>query len=329
MSLLEYSKSYVPQYLDLVEIDKKHNKIHWHEEEVGLTTDMKQWRTDFITPAEKSLIKNILRLFTSSDVVVGQAYYEKVIPQIKNNEARNMLGGFAAREAIHQRAYALLSDTLGFGESFYFEFLDYQEMNEKFEFMNEEIGDSLYDFAVYLAKQILIEGVSLFASFAMLLNFDRSGKLPGMCDVVRWSQADEGVHIEGNSLLLRIFLDENPSIVDDKFKKAIYKTARELVRLEDAFIDKAFEFGEIDNLDKEDVKQYIRYVTDFRLLQIGLKPNWEIEKNPLDWIDSAMQSSHANFFERSVTTYAKANLTGSFESGYQAVSDVFNGNQSD
>ena len=135
MSLLEYSKSYVPQYLDFVQISKDHEKIHWHEDEVSLSTDMQQWRSGKISDAEKSLVRNILRLFTTSDVAVGQGYYEKLIPVIKNNEARNMLGSFAARESVHQRAYALLSDTLGFGEDFYYEFLQYQEMAEKFEFM--------------------------------------------------------------------------------------------------------------------------------------------------------------------------------------------------
>lgn len=316
MSLTKYSESYTPTYHQFVEITKKHEKVHWTEDEVSLSTDVEQWKTGRITEAERDLIANILRLFTTSDVVVGQAYYEKIIPVIKNNEARNMLGSFAAREAIHQRGYALLSDTLGFGESFYFEFLEYAEMKEKYEFMIEDIGRSHADFAGYLAKQTLIEGVNLFASFAMLLNFDRLGKLPGMVDVVRWSQQDEQIHIEGNCAVFNQFIEEHPNIINDEFKKDIYRTARKLVKLEDAFIDRAFALGGVSNLDPEDVKQYVRYVTDYRLGQLGLKPNWRIKKNPLPWIDEIMQSSHTNFFERSVTAYQKANLDGSFEPAY-------------
>lgn len=212
--------------------------------------------------------------------------------------------------SIHQRAYALLSDTLGFGEDFYWEFMDYHEMKEKHEFMVEQIGKSYHDFAVYLAKQTMIEGVNLFASFAVLLNFDRLGKLPGMCDIVRWSMIDESIHIEGNCALFREFLDEHPSIVNDEFKKEIYETARTLVKLEDSFIDRVFKLGGVSNLDKEDVKKYVRYVTDYRLNQLGFKKNWHVKDNPLDWIDSMMGKTFSNFFEREVVEYSKNNLTG-------------------
>lgn len=316
MTLTKYSEVYTPTYHELVEITKKHEKVHWHEDEAKLGIDMQQWKSNKITTEEKELISNILRLFTTSDVVVGQGYYEKLIPVIKNNEARNMLGSFAAREGIHQRAYAMLSDTLGFGEDFYWQFMEYDEMKEKYEFMNSSIGKSYEEFAVYLAKQILIEGVTLFASFAILLNFDRLGKFPGMCDIVRWSMIDEGIHIEGNTALLHEFLEEHPKLVTDVFKKDVYNLARRLVELEDLFIDRAFKIGGVENLDKKDVKRYIRYVADYRLNQLGFKKNWHVKENPLDFIDGLMASTHGNFFERSISEYQKANLNGSFEGAY-------------
>lgn len=322
MSLTKYSEVYTPSYHNFVNISKKHEKVHWTEDEAKLGIDVTQWKNGKITDAEKDLISNILRIFTQSDVNVGQAYYEKLIPVIKNNEARNMFGSFAAREATHQRAYALLSDTLGFGENFYFEFLEYQEMKEKHEFMTEQIGKTQKEFAVYLAKQTMMEGISLFASFAMLLNFDRLGKLPGMCDIVRWSMVDESIHIEGNCALFREFLDEHPTIVDDVFKKEVYRTARKLVKLEDSFIDRAFKLGGVDNLDKEDVKKYVRYVADYRLQQLGFKKNWHVKENPLEWIDSMMGKTFGNFFEREVVEYSKANLEGEFSDAYLMYQEV-------
>lgn len=316
MSLTTYNTVYTPEYHNLVDITTRHEKVHWSEHDAKLGADVTQWKNGKITDEEKALVSNILRLFTQSDVNVGQAYFDKLIPVIKNNEARNMMGSFAAREGTHQRAYALLSDTLGFGEDFYWEFMEYAEMKEKHEFMIEQIGKSYHDFAVYLAKQTMIEGVNLFASFAILLNFDRLGKLPGMCDVVRWSMIDESIHIEGNTALFREFLDEHPNIVNDEFKKEIYETARILVKLEDSFIDRAFKLGGVSNLDKEDVKKYVRYVTDYRLNQLGFKKNWHVKNNPLDWIDSMMGKTFSNFFEREVVEYSKNNLSGSFDNAY-------------
>lgn len=309
--LTDYSEVYTPTYLDLVEITKSHERSHWIADEVDLSQDVTQWKSGMITTEEKGLIRNILRLFTTSDVAVGQGYYDKLIPVIKNNEARNMLGSFAGREGEHSRAYALLSDTLGFGEEFYYEFLEYSEAKEKVEFMCEDIGTTARDFAVYLAKQTLIEGVTLFASFAMLFNFDRLGKCPGMTDVVRWSIQDESIHLQGNTALFRLFLDENPNIVDDKFKKLVYKTARQLVKLEDAFIDKCFEMGGVSNLTADEMKEYVKYVADYRLSQLGFKPNWNVEVNPIPWIDAMISGrTHAGFFERSVIAYEKDNLVG-------------------
>ena len=316
MSLIEYSEVYSPKYHGLVEINIKHEKVHWYEHEAKLNADVEQWKSGKITPEEKNLVSNILRLFTQSDVNVGQGYYEKIIPYIKNNEARNMLGSFAAREATHQRAYALLSDTLGFGEDFYYEFLKVQEMKEKHDFMIEDIGKGHSDFAKYLAKQTLTEGVSLFGMFEILLNFDRIGKLPGMSDIVRWSMVDESIHVEGNTTLFRIFIDEHPKIVNEDFKKDIYSCARKIISLEDAFIDNAFKTGGASNLTKEEVKKYIRYVADYRLNQLGFKKNWNISKNPTPWIDMLMAKTHGNFFERSVVEYSKANLSGEFVGAY-------------
>lgn len=314
--LTEYSKVYSPVYHDLVEITKDHERVHWTESEVKMGADVEQWKQGKITAKEKDLISNILRLFTASDVAVGSNYYDRIIPVIKNNEARNMLGSFAGREGTHQRAYALLSDTLGFGEDFHWEFFQYHEMVEKYEYMVSQTDDTHAGFASFLAKQTLVEGVNLFASFAILLNFDRLGKLPGMCDVVRWSQIDEGIHLQGNTTLFRIFLDEHPEIVTEDFKREIYLCAQRLVELEDAFIDKAFELGGMDNVSKDDIKLYVRYVTDYRMNQLGFKKNWNIKVHPIPWIDALMGKTFGSFFEREISEYAKDNLSGSFAGAY-------------
>lgn len=313
MSLLNYSEVYSPTYTSFVDISKRHERAHWTSDEVKLQQDVEQWKTGKITDDEKYLIKNILRLFTQSDLNVGAGYLDKLIPYVKNNEARGMLTSFACREFEHQRAYALLSDTLGLGEDFYHEFLEYSEMKEKHEYMIEDIGKGHADFAKYLAKQTLVEGVSLFAMFVMLLNFDRNGKLPGMSDINRWSFSDESIHVEGNCLLFRKFLEEHPRIVNDEFKKDIYDSIRQLIDLEDKFIEKCFSLGGVKGLTEQEVKDYIRYVANYRLTQLGLKPNWaEIDKNPIPWVDSIMGSTFGNFFERTISEYSKGNLSGEF-----------------
>ena len=318
--LLEFSQTYKPfHYPWAVEITQRHEKAHWIEDELDLSEDVNDWKGGKITPTEKAYITNILRLFTQSDVAVGQNYYDQFIPKFKNNEVRNMLGSFAGREGVHQRAYALLNDTLGLPDEEYHAFLEYKEMADKINYMMESDVSTMRGLGLSLAKSVFNEGVALFASFVMLLNFQRFGKMKGMGKVVEWSIRDESMHVEGNSKLFKTFCKEHARIIDDEFKKEIYEMARQIVKLEDKFVELAYKLGEIEGLDMAEVKQYIRYITDRRLLQLGMKPNFKVKDNPLPWLEWVLNGAdHTNFFENRVTEYEVAGLSGNWEDAYAA-----------
>lgn len=292
-------------------IDEEHEKMHWIKDEVALGEDLSLWKSNKITISDKIFIQQILRMFTTQDVVVGSFYYDILIPIFKNNEIRNMLGGFAAREKIHQAAYALLNNTLGLPESDFAAFLEYKEMKDKAEFALEADPSTLEGLGKALAKGVFNEGVSLFASFVMLLNFQRHGKMMGMCKIVEWSLKDETKHCEGVSKLFREVCEEFPYIVTDEFKRSIYDMAREIVKLEDAFVDLVYSEHDIEGLKKEEVKEYVRYIADRRLVQLGLKENFKVEHNPLPWLNWIISApQHANFFETRSADYEVAGLQG-------------------
>jgi glutaredoxin 3 len=229
-----------------------------------LQDDLAQWQGGKLTPQEKNHITQILRLFTQSDVAVGTNYLEHYIQKFKNNEIRAMLTSFANREFVHQRSYALLNDTLGLPEEEYSAFLKYKQMSEKIDFMSQIDTNSHAGLAKAIARSVMNEGMSLFSAFAMLLNYQRFGKMKGMCEIVEWSVRDETMHCEGMVKLFREFCNEHPRIVTDEFKKDIYEMFRQGVALEDAVTDAAFEMGEIQGLKAADVKKYIRYIADRR-----------------------------------------------------------------
>jgi ribonucleoside-diphosphate reductase beta chain len=154
----------------------------------------------------------------------------------------------------------------------------------------------------------------LFSSFAILLNFPRFGKMKGMGQIVTYSIRDESLHVEAMTKLFREFIQENIDIWTDDFKKEIYQACREMVTLEDKFLDLVFQMGDIEGLTKEEMKQYIRYIADRRLLQLGLKPNYGVKDNPLNWIDDVLGVEHQNFFEGRATTYMKAGIKGNMDS---------------
>ena len=312
MSVLIESKTYKPfKYPWAVEKAGAHEKVHWGEWEAKLQDDVAQWNNGKLTDVERNHITQILRLFTQSDVQVGTNYLESYIPKFKNNEIRAMLTSFANREFVHQRSYALLNDTLGLPEEEFSAFLEYQEMSDKIDFMADLDTNSKGGLAKAVARSVINEGMSLFSAFVMLLNYQRFGKMRGMCEIVEWSVRDETMHCDGMVKLFRTFCEENPRIVNDYLKSNIYQMVRDAVALEDKVIELAYEMGDLEGLSQEEVKQYIRYIADRSLIQLGLKGNYKVKENPLPWVDWVIAGdSHKNFFEGVVTDYNAAGMEG-------------------
>lgn len=297
-----------------MEAAELHEKIHWGRWEADLSEDLKDWKSNKISKEDKDFIQQVLRLFTQTDSQVGSFYIDYLLPKFKNNEIRNMYLAFANREGEHQRAYSLLTDTLGLPDTEYFKFLEYKEMSNKIDFLKNVDIETEQGTALALATAIFSEGVSLFGSFAMLLNYQNKpyGIMKGMCSVVEWSIRDESEHVEGHCKVFRQLVKEYPGIVNNKFKASIYNMARVVYELEKAFIDLAYREGGPKNLTKEDLLQYIRYLIDRRLIQLGLKGNFNEKENPLKWLDWTVSGvSLDNFFEKKVTEYSGEGLIGS------------------
>jgi glutaredoxin 3 len=315
--LTSFSKAFKPfQYPWAMQISEEHEKIHWGTWEAKLQDDVNQWKGNGLTDQERDFITQILRIFTQSDVAVGGNYCDIFIKEFKNNEIRNMLLSFANREGTHQRAYALLNDTLGLAEKEYSAFLKFDQMREKIEFMTEApegLGKTTH-LAFELARSVCNEGMSLFSAFVMLLNFQRFGKMKGMCEIVEWSIRDESTHVEGMTKLFQEYCKEHPRVVTDKLKSYIYTNYEKAVELEDALVDLVFQGVELQGLTAQEVKTYVRYLADRRLLQLGLKPVFGQKNNPLKWLDWVVSGDdHSNFFESVVTQYSANGLVGEWD----------------
>lgn len=316
MSITTKRHTYKPfSYPWAYEYFKLQNKLHWLPDEVPMSGDVVDWKKN-LSDKEKNLITQILRFFTQGDIDVAEGYYDKYMPILgKTPEIRMMLGSFAAMEGVHIDAYSHLLTTLGFEDKEYEAFTQYKAMADKHDFFALHDPSNLEEIARTLAVYSAFgEGLQLFSSFIILLNFPRHGKMRGMGQIVTWSVRDESLHVEGMIKLFRTLLEENPNIITPGFKKSIYDACRKMVDLEDSFIDLAFEQGGIDGLGPQDVKAYIRYIADRRLISLGLKGHYGIKTNPLPWVEEILNGvEHANFFENRSTEYSKASLTGSWD----------------
>ena len=312
MSLLGTRDYYKPfEHPWMFDYYSQQNQMHWFPEDVPLHNDVKDWQT--MTAEEKNLLTQIFRLFTQSDVDVSSGYVDRYMKIFKKPEARMMMGSFNNMESIHQHAYSLLLDTVGMPEVEYKAFADYEAMAAKHEYIDSvkvAKGDKRSIAKALAVYSGFTEGLQLFSSFIILLNFPRFGKMKGMGQIITYSIRDESLHVEAMTKLFREFIQENIEIWDDDFKAEIYQACREMVDLEDRFLDLVFEQGNIEGLTKAEMQKYIRYIADRRLLQLGLKPNYNIKDNPLNWLDDVLGVEHQNFFEGRATTYMKAGMRG-------------------
>jgi len=291
----------------------KHEQSHWLHTEVPMNEDVKDWKKK-LTKEEKQFLTHIFRFFTQGDIDVAGGYVKNYLPYFSQPEVRMMLLGFAAREALHVAAYSHLIETLGLPDTTYNEFLAYQEMKDKHDYVlaisdkNGTKENTALHIAVFSA---FTEGMQLFSSFVMLLNFPRHGKMKGMGQIVTWSIVDETMHAENMIKLFRTYINENREIWNDELKSNIYTIAEKMVELEDRFIDLAFGVTEMEGLTIDELKKYIRYIADRRLISLGMKGIFKVKRNPLPWVEEMINApTHTNFFENRATDYAKGAQSG-------------------
>ena len=310
--LLMPSKTYKPfRYPWAYEFWRRQQQIHWMPEEVPLGEDLKDWASK-LTDVEKNLLSQIFRFFTQSDVEVGGNYMENYMPLFKPVEVRMMLSAFSNMETIHIAAYALLLETIGMPDSEFSAFMEYDEMVAKHDYLGqfgvETDKDILTSMAVFGG---FTEGLQLFASFAMLMNFPRLNKMKGMGQIVSWSVRDESLHCEGMIKLFHTFAKETGALTAS-VKDDIVDCCKTVVKLEDKFIDLAFEMGPVEGMTAEDIKRYIRYIANWRLKQLGLPTVYAgVDEHPLPWLTEILNGvEHANFFEARATEYSKGATEG-------------------
>ena len=294
-------------------------RVHWLPEEVPLADDVKDWHRS-LSAGEQNLVTQIFRFFTQSDVEVNNCYMKHYSQVFKPTEVLMMLSAFSNIETIHIAAYSHLLDTIGMPELEYSAFLKYKQMKDKYDYMQGFTVSSKHEIAKTLAAfGAFTEGLQLFASFAILLNFPRFNKLKGMGQIVSWSVRDETLHCLSVIRLFRVFIQENPEIWTDALRSELTQVCATIVEHEDAFIDLAFELGSVEGLDAHQVKTYIRFIADRRLTQLGLDPLYHVERNPLPWLDDMLNAvEHANFFENRSTEYSRASTAGTWEEAFES-----------
>jgi len=286
----------------------------WLHTEIPMSGDVKDWN-EKLKPAEKNLVGNILLGFAQTECAVSDYWTQKVVGWFPKHEIQQMAMMFGSQETIHAVAYSYLNETLGLED---FEaFLHEPATAERFDNLVSYdgtdpvgIGKSLAVFSAFA------EGVSLYSAFAVLYSFQLRNLLKGVGQQMKWSVRDESLHSKMGCRLFRHMCKEKPMLLK-ACKPHIEDAAQTMVELEEKYIDKMFEMGDLENLTKYDLKQFIRKRTNEKLKELGYKGIFEYDdkgaKN-LDWFYHLTGGhTHTDFFAIRPTDYSKANEGEDFE----------------
>ena len=319
MSLLKERVVYKPfEYPKAFDYYMKQQQAHWLWTEVPMAQDVTDWKTT-LKDHEKNIVGGILKGFAQTETVVNDYWTGLVTGWFRKPEVIAMATTFGCFETIHAEAYSLLNEQLGLDN--FAEFLEDETTMAKIEsLMNvrdahdgtpnwHERAKSLAIFSAFT------EGVNLFSSFAVLLSYKMRNLLKGVGQIVEWSVRDESLHSEAGCWLFRTLMKEHPEFKTDKLVKEIEEAAHLALKLEFDFIDKVFEMGDLENLGKDELKNFIRHRVNTKMADLGLKPiipAEEIDKGALKtmkWFDAVIAGKQqTDFFANRVTNYAKGHL---------------------
>ena len=296
------------EYDQAHEFLKAQQRVHWLPEEVTLAADVNDFKLK-LTESEKNLIGQILKSFAQTETHVEDYWSSYVSHWFPKPEIQSMAVTFGSFESIHAEAYSLLNESLGLDN---FEaFMDDEEARNKIERLQQVKAGTMDEIAQSLAIfSAFTEGVNLFSSFAILMSFQMRNLMKGMGQIVAWSVRDESLHSKAGCWLFTQLLKERPELDTIDLRLKVTEACQISVDLEFAFIDKVFEMGNLDNLSKEQLKNFIQARANEKMVELGYKPVYTIDEKLLDeiaWFGQITSGvEQQDFFAQRPSAYSKS-----------------------
>lgn len=313
MGIFDKRVSYKPfEYPEVLQFTDAINKSFWVHSEVDFTADIQDFHSQ-LDLHEKNAIKNSLLAIAQIEVSV-KTFWGNLYTHLPKPEFNGLGSTFAECEFRHSEAYSRLLEVLGYNEDFT-SVVKVPAVKERIDFLGNVLkfaNSSTPKEYVYslLLFSILIENVSLFSQFAIILSFTRfKGYLKNVSNVIGWTSVDEQIHANAGIYLINKIREEQPDLLTDSDIEDIYTLVDQSVELEAKLLDWIFEMGEIDNISKEDLYNFMKYRVDDSLKKIGMKTRYNItpeQYRPMVWFEEEVfANSMDDFFAKRPTDYTK------------------------
>lgn len=303
MGIFDKRVNYKPfEYPEILQFVEAINKSFWVHSEVDFTADVQDFQSQ-LEPHEKNAIKNALLAIAQIEVSV-KTFWGNLYNHMPKPELNGLGATFAECEFRHSEAYSRLLEVLGYNDEFN-NVIQIPAVKKRIEFLSNVLKHSNSStpkeyVSSLLLFSILIENVSLFSQFAIILSFSRfKGYMKNVSNIIAWTSVDEQIHANAGIYLINKIREEQPELLTEKDIEDIYALVDESVQLEAEILDWIFELGEIERISKENLLNFMKYRVDDSLKKINIKTRYNVtpdQYRPMVWFEEEVFANAMNDF---------------------------------
>lgn len=313
MGLFDKRVNYKPfEYPEVLQFTSAINKSFWVHSEVDFTADTQDFHSH-LTPAERNAVKRALLAIAQIEVAV-KSFWGNLYNHLPKPELNGLGSTFAECEFRHSEAYSRLVEVLGYNDEFE-KLIEVPVIKERIEYLSNVLKNTKsndkqeYSIALILFT-ILIENVSLFSQFAIILSFTRfKGWMKNVSNIIAWTSVDEQIHANAGIYLINKIKEEYPEVLSEETLSRITDMVKESIAIEEQILDWIFEEGDVDILNKKDLSNFIKFRVDESLNKIGLPSQYFIsaeQYRPMRWFEEEVfANSLDDFFAKRPVDYTK------------------------
>lgn len=313
MGLFDKRINYKPfEYPEILQFTEAMNKSFWVHSEIDFTADTQDFHS-YLTPKERNAVKHSLLAIAQIEVAV-KSFWGNLYQHFPKPELNGLGSTFAECEFRHSEAYSRLVEVLGYNDDFE-KLIEVPAIRERIDYLTKALSTtkstdkSEYAIALILFT-ILIENVSLFSQFAIILAFPRfRGWMKNVSNVIAWTSIDEQVHANAGIFLINTLKKEYPELLDKETEEKISAMVAESIRVEEKILNWIFELGELDIIKKTDLLNFIKFRVDESLEKIGMPKQFQItheQYEPMRWFEEEVfANSLDDFFAKRPVDYTK------------------------
>lgn len=313
MGIFDKRVQYKPfEYPEVLQFTEAINKSFWVHSEVDFTADTQDFHSH-LNLAEQNAVKNSLLAIAQIEVAV-KSFWGNLYQHLPKPEMNGLGATFAECEFRHSEAYSRLLAVLGYDDQFE-NLVDIPVIKERIDYLNEALSNTKsqdkkeYTLSLILFS-ILIENVSLFSQFAIILSFTRfKGLMKNVSNIIAWTSIDEQIHANAGMFIINKIKEEYPEIFTEETNQLIIALVQKSIEVESRIIDWIFGSGSIDIINKVDLVNFMKYRADDSLKRIGIAPIYNItteENKSMIWFEEEVFSNSLDdFFAKRPVDYTK------------------------